>query len=53
MLKRVFVFDTTLPDGEQSPGCSTNLDEILQMARQTGLSWMESREMKSTMVAVL
>ncbi len=30
---RVFVFDTTLRDGEQSPGCSMNLDEKVQIAR--------------------
>ena len=34
MAEKVFVFDTTLRDGEQSPGCSMNLDEKLQMARQ-------------------
>lgn len=28
------IFDTTLRDGEQSPGCSMNLNEKLQMARQ-------------------
>ncbi|MGH9970937.1 MAG: 2-isopropylmalate synthase [Pyrinomonadaceae bacterium] len=31
---RIAVFDTTLRDGEQSPGCSMNLDEKLRMARQ-------------------
>lgn len=31
---RVLVFDTTLRDGEQSPGCSMNLAEKLRMARQ-------------------
>ena len=31
---RVSVFDTTLRDGEQSPGCSMNLPEKLKMARQ-------------------
>ncbi len=31
---RVTIFDTTLRDGEQSPGCSMNLDEKLRMARQ-------------------
>jgi len=31
---RVIIFDTTLRDGEQSPGCSMNLSEKLQMARQ-------------------
>lgn len=29
---RVLVFDTTLRDGEQSPGCGMNIDEKLQMA---------------------
>ena len=31
---RVHIFDTTLRDGEQSPGCSMTLDEKLLMARQ-------------------
>src|ERR1700746_2911141 len=31
---RVTVFDTTLRDGEQSPGCSMNVHEKLLMARQ-------------------
>lgn len=31
---RVLIFDTTLRDGEQSPGCSMNLAEKLRMARQ-------------------
>ncbi|MBX9624034.1 MAG: 2-isopropylmalate synthase [Gemmataceae bacterium] len=30
---RVLVFDTTLRDGEQSPGCSMHLGEKLEMAR--------------------
>ena len=34
MAEKVFIFDTTLRDGEQSPGCSMNLEEKLQMARQ-------------------
>ncbi len=29
---RVIIFDTTLRDGEQSPGCSMNLEEKLKMA---------------------
>ena len=29
---RVIIFDTTLRDGEQSPGCSMNLEEKLQVA---------------------
>ena len=28
------IFDTTLRDGEQSPGCSMNLQEKLALARQ-------------------
>jgi len=32
MADRVWIFDTTLRDGEQSPGYSMNLDEKLQMA---------------------
>lgn len=31
---RIRIFDTTLRDGEQSPGCSMNLGEKLQLARQ-------------------
>ena len=31
---KVIIFDTTLRDGEQSPGCSMNLPEKLRMARQ-------------------
>src|SRR5215510_3333467 len=31
---QVIIFDTTLRDGEQSPGCSMNLREKLRMARQ-------------------
>ncbi len=34
MPDKLFVFDTTLRDGEQSPGCSMTLDEKLEMARQ-------------------
>ncbi|HLI30362.1 MAG TPA: 2-isopropylmalate synthase [Terriglobia bacterium] len=34
MAEQVFIFDTTLRDGEQSPGCSMNLEEKLEMARQ-------------------
>lgn len=34
MEERICVFDTTLRDGEQSPGCSLNLEEKVRMARQ-------------------
>jgi 2-isopropylmalate synthase len=34
MNDRIIVFDTTLRDGEQSPGCSMNVEEKIRMARQ-------------------
>ena len=34
MSDRIFIFDTTLRDGEQSPGCSMNFTEKIRMARQ-------------------
>ncbi|HXB55611.1 MAG TPA: 2-isopropylmalate synthase [Vicinamibacteria bacterium] len=34
MTDRIAVFDTTLRDGEQSPGCSMNPGEKLRLARQ-------------------
>ncbi|MEW5762062.1 MAG: 2-isopropylmalate synthase [Bacillota bacterium] len=34
MSERVYIFDTTLRDGEQSPGVSLNVAEKLQIARQ-------------------
>lgn len=33
-MRKVKIFDTTLRDGEQSPGCSMNLSEKLEMAKQ-------------------
>ena len=35
MSKIIKIFDTTLRDGEQSPGCSMNLSEKIKMAKQT------------------
>ena len=34
MSDRIIIFDTTLRDGEQSPGASMNLEEKLQLAKQ-------------------
>ena len=31
--RRIKIFDTTLRDGEQSPGCSMNLQEKLEVAQ--------------------
>ncbi len=33
MAERVYIFDTTLRDGEQAPGYSMNLDEKIKMAK--------------------
>src|SRR5260370_11311665 len=33
-VERIRIFDTTLRDGEQSPGCSMDLAEKVQLARQ-------------------
>ena len=34
MANRVYIFDTTLRDGEQSPGCSMSVPEKLRMAQK-------------------
>ena len=34
MSERILIFDTTLRDGEQSPGATMNQQEKLQLARQ-------------------
>lgn len=43
--RRILIFDTTLRDGEQSPGCSMNLAEKLEMAHaiaELGVDVMEA-----------
>ena len=45
MKQRVYIFDTTLRDGEQSPGCSMTVEEKLRMARklaELGVDIMEA-----------
>jgi 2-isopropylmalate synthase len=45
MNNRVYIFDTTLRDGEQSPGCSMSVPEKLRMARklvELGVDIMEA-----------
>ena len=37
MPEKIFIFDTTLRDGEQTPGASLNVDEKLQIARHLEL----------------
>ena len=34
MGRTIKIFDTTLRDGEQSPGCSMNLNEKIEVAKQ-------------------
>ncbi|MGL4334419.1 MAG: 2-isopropylmalate synthase, partial [Lactococcus garvieae] len=34
MSQKIFVFDTTLRDGEQVPGCQLDLEEKLMIAQQ-------------------
>ena len=34
MNKRLFIFDTTLRDGEQVPGCQLNTVEKIEVAKQ-------------------
>ncbi len=34
-MRKVKIFDTTLRDGEQSPGTSMNVDEKIKVAKQT------------------
>ena len=34
MTQRVQIFDTTLRDGEQSPGATLNIEEKVEIARQ-------------------
>ena len=33
-MKKIKIFDTTLRDGEQSPGCSMNIEEKIQVAKK-------------------
>jgi len=45
MTDRLFIFDTTLRDGEQAPGCSMTMTEKLRMAHklaELGVDIMEA-----------
>jgi 2-isopropylmalate synthase len=33
-IRRIIIFDTTLRDGEQAPGCSMNLPEKIEVAKR-------------------
>ena len=49
-MKRIKIFDTTLRDGEQSPGCSMNLTEKIEMARQ--LEKLGANQLKEKLVSI-
>ena len=40
----IYIFDTTLRDGEQSPGCSMNIEEKFRLARQLQLLCVDAIE---------
>ena len=42
-MRRIYIFDTTLRDGEQSPGCTMNLRDKLLVAEHLEALWMSSR----------
>ena len=42
--EKVYIFDTTLRDGEQSPGASMNAGEKVRMARQLARLGVDSIE---------
>ena len=44
MKNRVWIFDTTLRDGEQSPGCSMTVPEKLRMAEKLALLGVDIME---------
>ena len=38
MADKLYIFDTTLRDGEQVPGCQLNTVEKIEVARQLGIT---------------
>ena len=44
MSEHVRIFDTTLRDGEQAPGCTMTRDEKLEVARQLEIGRASCRE---------
>ena len=51
-MKRIRIFDTTLRDGEQSPGCSMNLTEKIEMARQLEKLGVDHKSVQTIAAAV-
>ena len=41
-MQRIKIFDTTLRDGEQSPGASMNTDEKIKIALNLKVNFLES-----------
>ncbi len=48
-MKKIKIFDTTLRDGEQAPGCSLNTEEKLEIAKQLGISTTEVSRIRKTL----
>lgn len=44
MPRKISIFDTTLRDGEQSPGCSMNIEEKIEIAKQLERMGVDSIE---------
>jgi 2-isopropylmalate synthase len=47
MIERVYIFDTTLRDGEQSPGNTMNTQEKLRVAKQLEALGLTSKRQAS------
>ena len=45
-MKKIKIFDTTLRDGEQSPGCSMNLNEKIDELMKQAIETVEIIEVK-------
>ena len=41
---KVYVFDTTLRDGEQVPGCQLNTNEKIEIANNIPSNWKEEND---------
>ena len=51
--QQIHIFDTTLRDGEQVPGCKLNKDEKLLIARQLEQLGVDGAELNQRLAAYL